>query len=153
MRIIVKNHDKLTPKERRATQGLRLSYGEIFHYYSQAKDNIKRSPALNKCTKIILAKHGHKVIGWALYTPQASSYRDLCSDCSRYKKYYFQVYVARDYRRQGVGRAILNEAKKRAKRLKHQIVVFPHDDASDCFFHDPQLVIHPDYERFDSYIV
>lgn len=145
MRIIVKDHDKLTPTERRATQGLRLNDGEIFQYYSKAKKNIKNSPALNKCTKIILAKKGNKVIGWALYTPEASSYRALCNDCSRYKKYYFQVYVARDYRRQGIGTAMLNEAKKRAKRLGHQIVVFPHDNASDHFFDDPALEVHPEY--------
>ena len=147
MRVIVKDHDKLTPKERRATQGLRLSDGEIFQYYGRAKANIKKSPGLNKCTKIILAKEGHRVIGWALYTPEAKSYKQLCNDCRRNKRYYFQVYVAKGFRRQGVGTAILEAARKRAKRLNHQLVVFPHDYVSDEFFDkDPNgLKIHPDY--------
>ena len=145
MHILVKSYDELTPFESKAITRLRLKYGEIGSYLQDAKLNIEYSPRLKPCTKIIIARNPNEVLGWALYTPEAMDWEELCK-CKRLKTYYLQLYVATKHRKKGVGTAIVEEARKRAKRLKHKIMVFPHDHASSTLFSKwDDLEFHPAY--------
>jgi len=145
MHILVKSYDELKPDERQAIARLRFKYGMIGEYLDDAKYNAEFSPKLKPCTKIIIARNTKEVLGWALYTPEAETWEELCK-CKRLKNYYLQIYVAKKHRRKGIGTAIINEAKKRAKRLKHQLIVFPHDHASSTVFSmHKELKTHPNW--------
>jgi len=145
MKIAIKAYDELTALEKQAIGRLRFKYGMIGEYLDDAKYNAEFSPKLKPCTKIIIARNPNEVLGWALYTPEAKTWEELCR-CKRLKNYYLQIYVAQKHRRKGIGTAIINEAKKRAKRLRHQLIVFPHDHASSAAFSmHKELKAHPDW--------
>lgn len=146
MQIFIKNYDELTSLEKDAILKLRLKYGMIGSYLNVARINAECSPRLKPCTKIIIARNNKEVMGWALYTPEANTWKKLCN-CKRLKNYYLQIYVDKKHRRKGIGSAIIETALKRAKKLKHQIVVFPHDHASSTVFSKyKELITHPDWD-------
>ena len=143
MKILVKDYDKLTPFEKKAVSKLRLKYGMIGDYLKDAQYYAKVEPRLKPCTKIIIARNPKEVLGWALYTPQATSWNQLCN-CKRLKNYYLQIYVSTKHRKKGVGSALIETAIKRGKKLGHQVMVFPHDHASSIIFSKyKELKPHP----------
>ena len=143
MKISVKDYDDLTPLERTSILKLRFRDGMVGEYLEDAQYNMEFSPRLKPCTKIIIARTPKEVMGWGLYTPEADTWEKLCN-CKRLKSYYLQLYVARKHRKKGVGSAIIKESIKRAKRLKHQLLVFPHDHASRTVFSKyKELKVHP----------
>lgn len=147
MILLTKDYNELTSFEKTAIKKLKLKYGEIENYLNQALFNIEKSPKLKPCTKIIIARNPHEILGWALYTPEANTWQDLCQ-CKRFKNYYLQLYVSRKHRKKGIGSAIAKEAIKRSKKLKHQLVVFPHDHASSMLFSKyDNLDIHPSFKK------
>ncbi len=64
--------------------------------------------------------HKRKVVGWALMFKTKPYHRDL------------YTFVHQDYRRKGVGKALMNHVAARKGRLK--IRVFPWSRASDAFY-------------------
>jgi len=145
MKILIKNHDDLTNIEAKAIKKLRLPCGVIGSYLEQAQDNAKFSPRLTPCTKIIVARTTREVLGWGLYTPEAYSWEELCRS-KGLNNYYLQLYVSYKHRRKGIGTSIIKAAKSRAKRLSHQVIVFPHDRVSRIVFSkDKDLKGHRSY--------
>lgn len=77
---------------------------------------------------VYIAKVGDHIVGWALRRPTPAWEPEGDND--------FKIFVDPDFRRQGIGKALLREAAKDGGVL----VVYPHDPVSDYFLfgHAPE---------------
>jgi GNAT superfamily N-acetyltransferase len=85
--------------------------------------NTKKSKFKNNNRTAILARIGNKTIGWGLINTRA-------------KNSPFNVFVAKNYRRCGIGTLIIKAAKHIAKEKtgKKKLTVFPQDNAGWLFY-------------------
>lgn len=82
-----------------------------------------------KYYNIILAKYNDIIIGWAMVFPNYLQ--------SEYNAYF---YVAKKYRRVGIGTMLLKKAKFICKKLNSKIICFPHDEISTSFFRSNKII-------------
>ena len=71
----------------------------------------------------MLARKDRKIVGWL-----------LCVDLWNYKDWHFMLYVNRKYRRQGIGSAMITEAKAKLAEKAKVAYVQPWNDDADGFF-------------------
>lgn len=114
--IVTKTENCLTPKERVSCSRLHFgsNRGLMWEYFKKYGSDKK--------SRVILAKHRHKVVGWAFIFFDNSLGEDL----------ELHVYVAKKYRRMGIGSMLLDRAILICRRRK--MACFVHNGHSKAAY-------------------
>lgn len=84
--------------------------------------------------KVILAYHNRELVGWALLSRESSDFSFKCSydGYEPSKGTLFEVYVDPDYRRRGIGGALVKVARHKAGSMR--LCICPWDYQSERFY-------------------
>lgn len=100
----------------------------------------KNAATRSVSAKVLLAYHKRELVGWALLSRENSDFyfQHAYDGYQPSKGTLFEVYVNPEYRRQGIGGALMKAARKKAGSMR--LCVCPWDYQSEAF-----------YQNFDHY--
>ena len=129
MNFSIKNYNELTIDQIKQLKKLTLNHWSGMTYELNNFEKISKTRIVN--ARIIIVEDNDKIIAWALLSKENS---DFAFD----KRYHpsterlFQVYVSRDFRRQGIGSQLLKLARKKAYPYKLHVSTW--DTVSESFY-------------------
>ena len=152
----IKDLADLSRNEKLALYRLNLGKGSSLMYHNYqfylGRTEPKNGP-LPKEVKAIIAKDPitDKIAGWALVNEEEHKWDKFYTRLNATGKAEVHVYVAKRYRRLGIGTQLASMAKEYLKSLGFQPAFLAHDTQSHGFYHSVPDVKKTEIEEYDDW--